>query len=68
MTKQHFKELPLHHLYDSTLTGHQKLLMTLLLIDETYDIYDLCSLAKLRAEDVLLDLKELKKRGYLQDT
>ena len=36
MKKPYYKELPLFHLYDSDLTGTQKLLMTLLLIDDTY--------------------------------
>ena len=67
MKKPHFKELPLFHIYDSRLTGSQKLLMTLLLIDDTYDIYELSSLAKLRVEDVIFDLKELKRRGYFQE-
>ena len=63
----YFKELPLFHIYDSNLTGSQKLLMTLLLIDDTYDVYTLSCLARLRTEDVIFDLKELKKRGYFQD-
>ena len=67
MKKPYYKELPLFHIYDSNLTGSQKLLMTLLLIDHTYDIYTLACLAKLRAEDVIFDLQELKKRGYFQD-
>ncbi len=67
MKKPYYKELPLSHLYDSGLTGSQKLLKTLLLIDDTYDIYTLSYLAKLRTEDAIYDLKELKKRGYLQD-
>ena len=37
MKKPYYKELPLFHIYDSNLTGSQKLLMTLLLIDDTYD-------------------------------
>ena len=41
--------------------------MTLLLIDDTYDIYTLGCFAKLRTEDVIFDLQELKKRGYFQD-
>ena len=65
--KSYYKELPLFHIYDSNLTGSQKLLMTLLLIDDTYDIYTLSCLAKLRTEDVIFDLQELKKRGYFQD-
>ena len=40
MGRIYFKELPLFHLYDSDLTGTQKLLMTLLLVAR-YDIYDL---------------------------
>lgn len=67
MKKPYYKKLPLFHLYDSNLTGSQKLLMTLLLIDDTYDVYTLSHLAKLRTEDVILDLKELQKRGYFQD-
>lgn len=67
MKKPHFKELPLFHIYDSSLTGSQKLLMTLLLINDTYDIYELGALAKLRVEDVIFDLKELKRRGYFQE-
>ena len=55
------------HIYDSNLTGSQKLLMTLLLIDNTYDIYTLSCLAKRPTEDVIFDLQELKKRGYFQD-
>ena len=68
MTKPHSKELPLRHIYDSNLSSNQKLLMTLLLIEENPDLYDLSVLAKRRVEDILLDLKELKKKGYLQDT
>ena len=67
MKKPYFKELPLFHIYDSNLTGSQKLLMTLLLIDDTYDVCTLSYLAKLRTEDVIWNLKELKKRGYFQD-
>lgn len=67
MKKPYFKELPLFHIYDSSLSGSQKLLMTLLLIDDTYDVYELCALAKLRVEDVIFDLKELKRRGYFQE-
>ena len=40
MGRVYYKELPLFHLYDSDLTGTQKLLMTLLLVAR-YDIYDL---------------------------
>ena len=36
----YYEKLPLFHLYDSDLTGTQKLLMTLLLVAR-YDIYDL---------------------------
>ena len=43
------------------------MLMTLLLIDDAYDIYTLSCLAKLRTEEVIFDLQELKKRGYFQD-
>ena len=61
-----YKELPLFHLYDSDLTGTQKLLMTLLLVNQ-FDIYDLTCLARMRPEDVTADLAELKRKGYLQD-
>lgn len=66
MGRVYFKELPLFHLYDSDLTGTQKLLMTLLLVNQ-FDIYDLTCLARMRPEDVTADLAELKRKGYLQD-
>lgn len=66
MGRIYYKELPLFHLYDSDLTGTQKLLMTLLLVAR-YDIYDLSCLARMRPEDVTADLTELKRKGYLQD-
>ena len=66
MGRIYFKELPLFHLYDSDLTGTQKLLMTLLLVAR-YDIYDLSCLARMRPEDVSADLSVLKRKGYLQD-
>ncbi len=65
MGRIYYKELPLFHLYDSDLTGTQKLLMTLLLVAR-YDIYDLSCLARIRPEDVTADLTELKRKGYLQ--
>ena len=65
MGRIYFKELPLFHLYDSDLTGTQKLLMTLFLVDR-YDIYELSCLARMRPEDVAVDLAELKRKGYLQ--
>ena len=65
MGKVYYKKLPLFHLYDSDLTGTQKLLMTLLLV-ERYDIYDLSCLARMRTEDVAADLAALKRKGYLQ--
>ena len=65
MGRIYFKELPLFHLYDSNLTGMQKLLMTLLLVDQC-DIYELSCLARMRPEDVTADLAELKQKGYLQ--
>ena len=66
MGRIYYKELPPFHLYDSNLTGTQKLLMTLLLVAR-YDIYDLSCLARMRPEDVTADLTELKRKGYLQD-
>ena len=66
MGRIYYKELPLFHIYDSSLTGSQKLLMTLLLVAR-YDIYDLSCLARMRPEDVAADLTELKRKGYLQD-
>lgn len=65
MGRIYYKELPLFHLYDSDLTGTQKLLMTLFLVDR-YDIYELSCLARMRPEDVAVDLVELKRKGYLQ--
>ena len=65
MGRIYFKELPLFHLYDGDLTGTQKLLMTLLLV-ERYDIYELSRLARMRPEDMTADLAELKRKGYLQ--
>ena len=65
MGRIYFKELPLFHLYDSDLTGTQKLLMTLLLVNQ-FDIYDLSCLARMRPEDVAADLAELKRKEYLQ--
>lgn len=65
MGRIYFKELPLFHLYDSDLTCAQKLLMTLLLVDR-YDIYELSCLARMRPEDVTVDLAALKRKGYLQ--
>lgn len=66
MGRVYFKKLPLFHLYDSDLTGTQKLLMTLLLVNQ-FDIYDLSCLARMRPEDVAANLAELKRKGYLQD-
>ena len=66
MGKVYYKKLPLFHLYDSDLTGTQKLLMTLLLVNQ-FDISDLSCLARMRPEDVVADLAELKRKGYLQD-
>ena len=66
MGKLYYKELPLFHLYDSDLTGTQKLLMTLLLVNQ-FDIYDLSCLARMRTEDVAADLAALNQKGYLQD-
>ena len=65
MGRIYYKELPLFHLYDSDLTDTQKLLMTLLLVNQ-FDIYDLSCLARMRPEDVTADLAELKRKGYLQ--
>ena len=66
MGRIYYKELPLFHLYDGDLTGTQKLLMTLLLV-ERYDVYKLSCLARMRPEDVTADLAALKRKGYLQD-
>ena len=65
MGRVYYKELPLFHLYDNDLTGTQKLLMTLLQVNQ-FDIYDLSCLARMRPEDVAADLTELKRKGYLQ--
>lgn len=66
MGRIYYKELPLFHLYDSDLTGTQKLLMTLLLVNQ-FDIYELSCLARMRPEKVAANLAELKRKGYLQD-
>lgn len=66
MGRIYYKELPLFHLYDSDLTGTQKLLMTLLQVNR-FDIYGLSCLARMRPEDVAADLAALKRKGYLQD-
>ena len=65
MGRIYYKELPLFHLYDGDLTGTQKLLMTLLLV-ERYDIYELSCLTRMRPEEVATELAELKRKGYLQ--
>ena len=65
MGRVYYKELPLFHLYDSDLTGTRKLLKTLLLVNQ-FDIYELSCLARMRPEDVAVDLAELKRKGYLQ--
>ena len=65
MGRIYFKELPLFHLYDGDLSGTQKLLMTLLLVEQ-YDVFELSCLARMRPEDVAADLAELKRKGYLQ--
>ena len=65
MGRVYYKKLPLFHLYDSDLTGTQKLLMTLLQVNQ-FDIYDLSCLARMSPEDVAADLAELKRKGYLQ--
>ena len=62
MGKIYYKELPLFHLYDGDLTGTQKLLMTLLLVDR-YDIYELSCLARMRPEEAATELAELKRKG-----
>ena len=66
MGRVYFKNLPLFHLYDSDLTGTQKLLMTLLQVNR-FDIYELSCLARMRPEDVVADLAALRRKGYLQD-
>ena len=64
--RKYYAKMPLFHVYDAELTDTQKLLMFLLYADNTLDVYTLGYLARMRTEDVLLDLKELEKRGYLQ--
>ena len=65
MGRIYYKELPLFYLYDGDLSGTQKLLMTLLLVDR-YDVYELSCLARMCPEDVAADLAALKRKGYLQ--
>lgn len=66
MNKPYHAEITTDHLFDSELTGMQKLLATLLVVDSCLDIYDLSCLAKIPVEDVVLALKGLKKQGYFQ--
>ncbi len=58
MTKPYSKELPLRHIYDSNLSSNQKMLMTLLLIEENPDLYDLSTLAKRSRFAVFITEKE----------
>ena len=66
MNKPYHAEITTDHLFDSELTGIQKLLATLLIVDRSLDIYDLSCLAKISTDEVILALKVLKKQGYFQ--
>ena len=64
MGRIYYKELPLFHLYDSDLTGTQKLLMTLLLV-ERYDVYELSCLVRMRPENATAALPaDFRKTEY----
>lgn len=66
MRKPYHAEITTDHLFDSELTGIQKLLVTLLIVDKNLDIYNLSCLAKIPTDEVILALKELKTQGYFQ--
>lgn len=66
MNKPYHATIPTDHLFDSELTGIQKLLVTLLIVGRSLDIYDLSCLAKIPTDEVILALKGLKKQGYFQ--
>lgn len=66
MRKPYHAEITTDHLFDSELTGIQKLLLTLLIVDKNLDIYNLSCLAKIPTDEVILALKELKTQGYFQ--
>lgn len=66
MRKPYYAEITTDHLFDGELTGIQKLLATLLIVDRSLDNYDLSCLAKIPVDEVILNLKALKKRGYFQ--
>ena len=66
MNKPYHAEITTDHLFDSELTGVQKLLTTLLIVDSGLDNYDLSCLAKIPTDEVILALKGLKKQGYFQ--
>lgn len=66
MNKPYHAEIITDHLFDSELTGMQKLLATLLMVDRNLNVYDLSCLAKIPTDEVILALKGLKKQGYFQ--
>lgn len=57
--KQNPYALPILYLYESSLTQTQKLLYLILCADDTLDLYELSTLARMDREEVLFDLKQL---------
>ena len=51
--------LPILYLYESSLTQTQKLLYLILCADDTLDLYELSTLARMDREEILFDLKWL---------
>ena len=51
--------LPILYLYESSLTQTQKLLYLILCADDTLDLYELSTLARMDREEILFDLKRL---------
>ena len=51
--------LPILYIYESSLTQTQKLLYLILCADDTLDLYELSTLARMDREEILLDLKRL---------
>lgn len=66
MNKPYHAEITTDHLFDGELTGVQKLLATLLIVDRSLDLYDLSCLAKIPTDEVILALKGLEKQDFFQ--
>jgi len=57
--KSNHSALPILYLYESSLTQTQKLLYLILCADDTLDLYELSTLARMDREEILFDLKRL---------